>query len=155
MAAVTVTNRRLGYASQGPGGLSQRKPDVAGYSHFSGSGVRPVDAGTSAAAPVVAGVVAALRQKVSIQKRPPAALKALLQRTATDLENNGWDSDLGYGVVNAAQAVKHLKLLPPKPALKPTQKTPKPVVKAAKKKAVSGKVAKAKKGGAAKKGRKK
>jgi len=41
-------------------------------------------------------------------------LKGLLQRTARDLEGNGWDYDLGYGVIDAAAAVKALKLKPKK-----------------------------------------
>ncbi|MGH7429619.1 MAG: S8 family serine peptidase, partial [Candidatus Methylomirabilaceae bacterium] len=114
VAAVTVTDRRLGYSSQGPGGLYNRKPDLAAYSHFRGSGVYPADGGTSAASPVAAGVAAAIRQKVSTKKRRPSQLKGLLQRTARDLEGNGWDYDLGYGVIDAAAAVKALGLKPKK-----------------------------------------
>jgi subtilisin family serine protease len=114
VAAVTVTDRRLGYSSQGPGGLYNRKPDLAAYSHFRGSGVYPADGGTSAASPVAAGVAAAIRQKVSTKKLGPAQLKGLLQRTARDLEGNGWDYDLGYGVIDAAAAVKALSLKPRK-----------------------------------------
>ena len=114
VAAVTVTDRRLGYSSQGPGGLYNRKPDLAAYSHFRGSGVYPADGGTSAASPVAAGVAAAIRQKVSAKKRRPSQLKGLLQRTARDLEGNGWDYDLGYGVIDAAAAVKALGLKPKK-----------------------------------------
>ena len=105
VAAVTVTNRRLGYSSQGPGGLTRRKPDLAGFSHFRGSGVYPVDTGTSAASPVAAGAAAALRQRVSTTRLKPAQVKGLLQRTARDLEGNGWDFDLGYGVLDAAAAL--------------------------------------------------
>lgn len=105
VAAVTVTNRRLGYSSQGPGGLTRRKPDLAGFSHFRGSGVYPVDTGTSAASPVAAGAAAALRQRVSTTRLRPAQVKGLLQRTARDLEGNGWDFDLGYGVLDAAAAL--------------------------------------------------
>jgi len=105
VAAVTVTDRRLGYSSQGPGGLTRRKPDLAAFSHFKGSGVYPVDTGTSAASPVAAGAAAALRQRVSAARLRPAQLKGLLQRTARDLEGNGWDFDLGYGVVDAAAAL--------------------------------------------------
>jgi subtilisin family serine protease len=112
VAAVTVTDRRLGYSSQGPGGLYNRKPDLAAYSHFQGSGVYPADGGTSAASPVAAGVAAAMRQRVSTRKLGPAQLKGLLQRTARDLEGNGWDYDLGYGVIDAAAAVKALGLRP-------------------------------------------
>jgi subtilisin family serine protease len=110
VAAVTVDHRRLGYSSQGPGGLHKRKPDLAGYSHFAGSGVFEVDGGTSAASPVVAGVVAALRQKAGVKKYPPAALKGLLQRTARDVDGDGWDFDLGYGIIRAPAAAKALKL---------------------------------------------
>lgn len=108
VAAVTVNDRRLGYSSQGPGGLHHNKPDLAAYSHFAGSGVYPADSGTSAACPVAAGVAAALRQKFFPSKVPPAQLKGVLQRTAVDLEGDGWDYDLGYGVINANAAWKQL-----------------------------------------------
>ncbi len=108
VAAVTVTDRCLGYSSQGPGGLEPQKPDLAAYSHFAGSAVYPADFGTSAACPVAAGVAAALRQKFSPRRLAPVQLKATLQRTATDLEGDGWDYDLGYGVINAAAAWKSL-----------------------------------------------
>ncbi len=114
VAAVTVTDRRLGYSSQGPGGLSSRKPDLAAFSHFKGSGVFAADTGTSTASPVAAGVAAALRQRFPAGKLSPAQLKGLLQRTARDLEGNGWDYDLGYGVIDARAAVKALGLRPKK-----------------------------------------
>jgi subtilisin family serine protease len=112
VAAITVTQRRLGYSSQGPGGLAQRKPDVAAYSHFKGSGVYPADGGTSAACPVAAGVIAALRQRVTVSRVPPLQMKAIVQRTALDVNTDGWDSDLGYGVIDAPAAIKALKLKP-------------------------------------------
>src|SRR2546430_17549363 len=71
----TVTDRRLGYSSQGPGALYSRKPDLAGLSHFKGSGIYPVDGGTSAASPVAAGVAAALRQARPADRLAPAQLK--------------------------------------------------------------------------------
>jgi subtilisin family serine protease len=108
VAAVTVTDRRLGYSSQGPGALYSRKPDLAGFSHFKGSGIYPADGGTSAASPVAAGVAAALRQRFATDRLAPAQLKGLLQRTARDLGGKGWDYDLGYGVIDAAAAVKAL-----------------------------------------------
>src|SRR5438477_6330713 len=112
VAAVTVTDRRLGYSSQGPGALYARKPDLAGFSHFVGSGVYPADGGTSAASPVAAGVAAALRQGFATDRLAPAQLKGLLQRTARDLGGSGWDFDLGYGVIDAAAAVKALGVKP-------------------------------------------
>src|SRR5437879_5432061 len=108
VAAVTVTDRRLGYSSQGPGALYSRKPDLAGFSHFKGSGIYPADGGTSAASPVAAGVAAALRQRFATDRLAPAQLKGLLQRTARDLGGDGWDYDLGYGVIDAAAALQAL-----------------------------------------------
>src|SRR5439155_764008 len=112
VAAVTVTDRRLGYSSQGRGALYSRKPDLAGFSHFVGSRIYPADAGTSAASPVAAGVAAALRQRFATDRLAPAQLKGLLQRTARDVQGDGWDYDLGYGVIDAAGAVKGLGLKP-------------------------------------------
>src|SRR5256884_2122362 len=51
VAARTGTDRRRGGSSQGPGALHSRKPDLAGLRHFKGSGIYPVDGGTSAAGP--------------------------------------------------------------------------------------------------------
>ena len=113
VAAVTVTDRRLGYSSQGPGALYSRKPDLAGFSHFVGSGIYPIDGGTSAASPVAAGVAAALRERFATDRLSPAQLKGLLQRTARDLEHVGWDYELGYGVIDAAAALKGLGVRPP------------------------------------------
>jgi hypothetical protein len=126
VAAVTIDDRRLGYSSQGPGGLSKRKPDLAGCSHFLGSEVEgkgEPDSGTSAASPVVAGVVAALRQGKDTGKLSPTSLKALLQRTARDINGGGWDGDLGYGIIDAAAALAGAAApAPAKPPKKPKKK---------------------------------
>ena len=134
VAAATVTHRRLGYSSQGPGGLARRKPDLAAYSHFRGSGVYPTDGGTSAACPVAAGVAAALRERLPVGKVTPYRLKAILQRTARDIEGDGWDFDLGYGVIDAAAAAAALKLAV-RPPEKPAPKRKKPAAKKPPKKA--------------------
>jgi subtilisin family serine protease len=60
----------------------------------------PISCGTSAACPVAAGVVAALRERFPISTVSPDVLKATLQRTAIDVNGNGWDYDLGYGVID-------------------------------------------------------
>src|SRR5205823_607417 len=44
--------------------------------------------------------------------RAPAQLKGLLQRTARDIGGNGWDYDLGYGVIDAAAALQALGVKP-------------------------------------------
>lgn len=109
VAAITVEHNRLGYSSQGPGGLYRRKPDIAAYSHFAGSKVYPADGGTSAASPVAAGVIAALRQKFPDSGAvTPAALKGIIQKTAIDVGRKGWDYNLGYGIINAKNALNEL-----------------------------------------------
>lgn len=106
VAAITVRKQRLGYSSQGPGGLDKRKPDIAAYSHFSGSGVYKADGGTSAASPVAAGVVAALRQ--CWPKMTPADMKGIIQKSAKPV-GTGWNYELGYGILNAAKAWRAAK----------------------------------------------
>ncbi|MDP2992402.1 MAG: S8 family serine peptidase [Deltaproteobacteria bacterium] len=105
VGAVTINDDALGYSSEGPGGLASQKPDVAGFSHFVGSGVYPVDSGTSAACPVVAGVVAALRSKPGFKSLAPAQLKAVLMKSARDVGAPGWDPQTGWGVVDAGAAL--------------------------------------------------
>jgi hypothetical protein len=103
IAGVDISNARVGYSSQGPGRLSRDKPDLCGYTHFRGSGVYAADGGTSAATPVVAGVVAAVRSKRPYDPGNPsvsaAAIRALMRSTAIDLGTAGFDFDHGFGVV--------------------------------------------------------
>ena len=103
IAGVDVTKSRVGYSTQGPGRLSLNKPDLCGYTHFKGSGVYAADGGTSAATPVVAGVVAAVRTKAPYSPGNPAnspsAMRAFMRSTAEDLGGAGFDFDTGFGVV--------------------------------------------------------
>jgi subtilisin family serine protease len=100
IAAITTDESRLGYSSQGPSGISSRKPDICSYSHFKGSGVYSADGGTSAACPVAAGVIAALRERFSNSQVIPDTFKGIIQKSAIDLNGNGWDYDIGYGLIN-------------------------------------------------------
>jgi subtilisin family serine protease len=104
IAGVDISKTRVGYSTQGPGRLSQDKPDLCGYTHFRGSGVYAADGGTSAATPVVAGVVAAVRSKRPYEPgnpaASPAAVRALMRTTAEDLGTAGFDFNHGFGVVN-------------------------------------------------------
>ncbi|MDH5530622.1 MAG: S8 family peptidase [Paracoccaceae bacterium] len=104
VAGVDTTKQRVGYSSQGPGRLSRNKPDISGYTHFAGSGVYAADGGTSAACPVVAGVVAAARTRRPFVPGNPAAsphaMRDLVRSTAQDLGAAGFDFDTGWGVVN-------------------------------------------------------
>jgi len=110
IAGVDVSKTRVGYSTQGPGRLSRFKPDLSGYTHFQGSGVYSADGGTSAATPVVAGVVAAVRTR-----RPyspgnpfvaPGALRAVMRLTAEDLGSAGFDFDHGFGAVSGCRLVR-------------------------------------------------
>ncbi|MHC4617190.1 MAG: S8 family peptidase [Planctomycetota bacterium] len=104
VAGVDTTKARVGYSAIGPGRLEKRKPDICGYTHFSGSGVYSADGGTSAACPVVAGVVAAIRTKRQYNSADPttspAAIRNLITSHAEDLGPIGYDYEYGYGVIN-------------------------------------------------------
>ena len=99
VAGIDVRGQRVGYSSQGPGRLSARKPDICAYTHFDGSGVYKADAGTSAACPVAAGVVAAIRSKHRAKAISPAQLRTLIYKTAQDLGGMGYDDDHGWGAI--------------------------------------------------------
>jgi serine protease AprX len=116
VAAVNSQHQRIGYSSQGPGGFEHNKPDVASYSHFYGNfgPGRPADGeatsfdnGTSAAAPVAAGVGALLMS--AFPTLEPDRLKRALIAGAINLGAPGWDADTGFGVVNAASSYALLK----------------------------------------------
>lgn len=101
IGAVSINGDVLGYSSQGPGDLTHEKPDVLGYSHFSYGGTDgDLHSGTSAACPVVAGVVAALRSKPSSAGLDPTQLQTVVRSSATG-GNGAWDPDRGYGTVDA------------------------------------------------------
>lgn len=109
VAAVNSEGERIGYSSQGPGMFEREKPDVAAYTHFfgnfgpgrpGGNVEQSFDNGTSAACPLVAGVVALL-----LRARPeatPGEIKAALIEGAG---GDGWNPELGHGIVDAAASV--------------------------------------------------
>jgi subtilisin family serine protease len=94
-----------------------QKPDVAAYSHFLGNfgpgrpgGTdQPFDNGTSAAAPVCAGVAALLL--CAYPTTTPAELKqALIAGTAVSTGGAPrWNADLGYGLINALSSYEVLE----------------------------------------------
>jgi hypothetical protein len=108
VAAVTVNQDLLGYSSEGPGVLEHDKPDIAGFSHFSGSQVFPADSGTSAACPVVAGVIAALRSSPNGRNISPQNMKDVLTQNANATHGTGWDPQFGAGIVDAGAAFNAL-----------------------------------------------
>ncbi|MCH7548470.1 MAG: S8 family serine peptidase [Candidatus Krumholzibacteriota bacterium] len=115
VGGVDTNKDRVGYSTIGPGRITRRKPDICGYTHFSGSGVYPADGGTSAATPVVSGVVAGVRSKrpynPSDAQTHPEAIRNLLRSTAEDRGAAGYDYRYGYGIVDGCALVD--KLVPP------------------------------------------
>ncbi|MFL5798449.1 MAG: S8 family serine peptidase [Actinomycetota bacterium] len=107
VAGIDVQRRRVGYSSQGPGRLSSQKPDLSSYTHFAGSGVfgAEPDSGTSAACPVAAGVVAAIRTKHSTSSVSPGELRNLIFKSADDLGGMAWDADFGWGAIDPVALV--------------------------------------------------
>jgi Subtilase family len=106
IAAVTVEGARLVSSSPGPGSLNPKKPDLAAFSRFVGSGVFPVDDGTSAATSVAAGAVAALRQLAPTMS--PSVLKGVLQSSARRVGAT-WTKHLGHGILDVRGALKALE----------------------------------------------
>lgn len=125
VAGVDTARERVGYSTSGPGRLMRSKPDVCGFTHFAGSGVFTADGGTSAATPVVAGLVAAVRTRLPYEASKivthPAAMRWLLLRTADDLGAAGFDFDHGHGVVNGHKLATAVKILS---AVKATRAAP-------------------------------
>lgn len=112
VGGVDTGGQRVGYSSQGPGRLSDRKPDLCAYSHFLGStafGPDAPDTGTSTACPVLAGVVAAFRTRWAAAEVPPARLRELLRSTTGDRAGAGFDYDYGYGIVEPRALLAELQ----------------------------------------------
>lgn len=107
VAGVDVTKVVAGYSTAGPGRLTRIKPDIASYTHFSGSGVYSADGGTSAATPVAAGVVAAFRTRFGYNpadaRTNPASIRDIVRRTAEDRGAIGFDFDYGWGIINGVR----------------------------------------------------
>jgi subtilisin family serine protease len=108
VAGIDTMQRRVGYSSQGPGRLEARTPSLCGYTHFAGSAVFAVDGGTSAACPVIAGLVAAIRSRYSTRALSPMQLRSLLAKCADDLGGKGFDFDHGWGVPNTSALLAKL-----------------------------------------------
>lgn len=111
-AAVNGRYIRPEYSSTGPGFFFNDKPDVSGYTQFSGTwGFNLPNRsanlkGTSAAAALVTGVATLL-----LNKHPgldPAVLKQALIAGATPIKQPGFNFKTGHGVVNVAASLPHV-----------------------------------------------
>jgi hypothetical protein len=108
----------IGYSSQGPGqpNLSpptqpgfNRKPDLCAPSGFCEDlDLHLINAGTSAATGVTAGVVAALRSKWDPQTVKPEVLNLILNATARQPLSGGWNQRFGNGILNVPGALAML-----------------------------------------------
>lgn len=106
VGGVTIKKSSLGYSSLGPGRLSKNKPDICAYTHFEGSGIDDfADNGTSAACPVAAGVVAAIRTIHSPSDITPSQLRNIIRKNADDLGKRGFDYQYGFGLINPMKTV--------------------------------------------------
>lgn len=109
VAGVLTNKDRVGYSSQGPGRLEKQKPDIACYTHFKGSGVWSSDSGTSASAPVAAGVIAAIRTMYPADLLPPADLRKLIKDTAEKTMGPGYNHDIGHGIMDVPKLVREVE----------------------------------------------
>jgi Subtilase family len=116
----------VGYSSHGPSipllpnHVPKQKPDITAYTHFLGSKARGIwrpDTGVSAACPVAAGCVAALRTQLSPAQVPPTALFQALKQTARRGNGGGaggaWNPQYGFGIIDPVAAARQLGLAIP------------------------------------------
>jgi len=109
VAGTVISKERIGYSTKGPGRLEDRKPDIASFTHFAGSGVFPADGGTSAATPVAAGVVAAIRRRYPASVLSPLQLRGLLQDTAEPHGDGDFNYEYGHGIINVQNLLDALE----------------------------------------------
>jgi subtilisin family serine protease len=109
VAGVKIDKQRIGYSTKGPGRLVQQKPDVASYTHFAGSGVYDADGGTSAATPVLAGVVAAVRRLYPASLISPDRMRDLIRETAEPRGNGAFNFEYGHGIIDVAALLTALE----------------------------------------------
>ena len=121
IAGCDIHDDLVGYSSHGPSipKMFQPKPDLTAYTHFLGSKARRIflpDTGVSAACPVAAGCVAALRTRVKAAQLSSSQLFDLLKATARAGRGRSaagvWNDRYGYGIVNPVAAAQSLGLVP-------------------------------------------
>jgi hypothetical protein len=112
--AIRTDGNWVGAASQGPGpkGFADSlvtKPDLAIPSWFNEDQDPSLrNGGTSSAAAMLAGAVAALRSETNIAGRPPAELRDVLRNSARPTNGPGWSKRTGAGILNVRHAIPML-----------------------------------------------
>jgi subtilisin family serine protease len=104
VGAANIQEQWIGYTSQGPAALHDKKPDFCAPSHFKGN--TNSDNGTSAAAPICAGVIALFKSHDA--NLTQAKAKEALSKTAKNICTPGWDAHSGSGMIQAYKAYRHL-----------------------------------------------
>jgi hypothetical protein len=113
-----TNDRMVGSSSRGPSiaGMYHDKPDLVAYTHFLGSktvGMDVPDTGVSAACPVAAGCVAALRTRFKPSGATPVTPRRMFQRLRDTAYmpawgNPPWTADFGYGIIRPLAAYQAL-----------------------------------------------
>jgi Subtilase family len=109
--AVRSDDTWLGYSSQGPGLLTQHKPDLCVPSQYREStDAHLVNTGTSASCALAAGVIAALRSRPGWDsiRISPKALRDILVATARKTRYPAWNGKIGNGILNVEAAFNDL-----------------------------------------------
>ena len=116
VGAVRSDETWVGYSSQGPGPetLAVEKPDLCAPSQFCEThDAASLSSGTSASCAITAGVVAALRSNPAwdqITLTPEALRLAVIRAARKPFGSAGWDSRLGFGILDAAAAIDTLSV---------------------------------------------
>jgi hypothetical protein len=95
------------YSTVGPGAFVREKPDLCCYTHFLGPD-RKLFHGTSTAAPLVSGLVAAVRERHSPDALSPAELREILRRAASRSGAGGFALDRGAGILTGEATLLEL-----------------------------------------------
>jgi subtilisin family serine protease len=113
VGAVNKNEEFVGYSSRGPAALDPNKPDFCSITHF--TGYFTSDSGTSAATPILAGIVALMKQ--AKPSATQASIKACLKSTAKDIGAPGFDQHSGSGIVHGRRAFDCLRGFTPRPTV--------------------------------------
>jgi len=101
VAATTSSDARASYSNYGAN-VDVAAPGSSIYTTYTGGGYKSVS-GTSFASPTTAGVVALIM--AANPGLSPDEVEAILESSANDLGDGGWDPMFGYGRVNAGEAI--------------------------------------------------